>query len=127
MAAVGELPCPASPSGHELQMAMSVPCPSDIRKPGEDYVQENCALQMCVSWLVTLMSYTCDLVQTYTVCSQIALKCFRLLINSSSSNKMLSILVAFSCHSDASCCVWISVRTWNSGCLSFPEKVVGTS
>lgn len=118
--------CHASPSGHKIQMGMSVPFPSDIRKPKEDYVHQNFALQVRVSWLITQMSYTCDLVQTHTLCSQIALKCFRLLI-SNSSKKMLSILVAFSCHSDASCSVWISGRTRYSGHLSFPEKGVGTS
>lgn len=126
MAAVGELPCPVFPFGHKLQKGMSVPFPSDIRKSDKDYVQQNFTLQTRVSWLITLMSYTCDLVQTYTVCTQTAFKCFRLLIYSS-SNKMLSILVAFSCHSAASCWVWISVKTWSSGGLKLLEELVGIS
>lgn len=75
MAVVDALPCHALSSGQELKM--SVHFTSDIRKPERDYVQKNCALQMPVSWFITLTSYACDRVTQHTLTS------FRLHLNAS--------------------------------------------
>lgn len=54
---------------------MSVHFTSDIRKPDRDYMQKKRALQMPVSWLITLTSYDYNKVPQHTLTS------FRLHLN----------------------------------------------
>lgn len=67
-----------------------------------------CSLKLCSTNVYFLAHYTDMLclwfgTATYTLCFQLAFKCFSFLINN--NKRPLSMFVAFSCHSDASCCV----------------------
>lgn len=67
-----------------------------------------CSLKLCSTNVYFLAHYTDKLclwfgTATYTLCFQLAFKCFSFLINN--NKRPLSMFVAFSCHSDASFCV----------------------
>lgn len=66
-----------------------------------------CAVKLCSTNVYFLAHYTDELclrfgTAAYTLCFQLAFKCFSFLIND--NKRPLSMFVAFSCHSEANCC-----------------------